>query len=468
MNKLNVVEHMNSLVDLIIKSINENNSYNNNFKTIEVEKKSTSNSLIDATYLIYKSYSFDKEFLLYKNKKLLVSNEICKITYLFEYNKVKDKLSIKIIESGVKKGNEKYFYTSKKRNILCLKNDGKCYTFHHIYKKPVLCNFKINKNTHSQFLNVFKYLNDKGIIHLSNQINSVTSYFYNQFNGTYNSIIKFKDVANASSFEEFENNTYLKSFNSKFCALNNTYNKDSLIMMYYRLTKKSINFINKNYYDFKIIDTQNDIFHPIEFNKLYTYLEMMIYLATNASSEYNCTEYDYYHKFRFKSSKKFDIHHDLHSSRYGNKIDIFNYHKSFEKARKTSSGYIGKNTLKYYNTGFKFWNFKKIRTIVNKYFKIDQYKFKVIQYSNDKDFVKFAIDNKLYHFNSKTSCILVYNNNEVVDIIYSNVHNNYFSLKNKNYIVSEDNFKEISLGYRNIGCILTEQIRLENLQVVPF
>jgi hypothetical protein len=326
-----------------------------------------------------------------------------------------------------------------------------------------LCNFKINKNTHSQFLNVFKYLNDKGIVHLSNQINSVTSYFYNQFNGTYNSIIKFKDVANASSFEEFENNTYLKSFNSKFCALNNTYNKDSLIMMYYRLTKKSINFINKNYYDFKIINTQNDIFHPIEFNKLYTYLEMMIYLATNASSEYN----DYY-KFRFKSSKKFDIHHDLHSSRYGNKIDIFNYHKSFEKARKTSSGYIGKNTLKYYNTGFKFWNFKKIRTMVNKYFKVDQYKFKVIQYSNDKDFVKFAIDNKLYHFNSKNSCILVYNNNEVVDIIYSNVHNNYFSLKNKNYIVSEDNFKEISLGYRNIGCILTEQIRLENLQVVPF
>jgi hypothetical protein len=116
MKKLNVLEHRNHIITKILDAnINSIRHFELTNK-INIEQKLYSNSLFDKIDLIYKSDLFDTEMKLFNKTKLILSDELVKIKYSFEYHKEKNKLSVYIYEYGVKKNyntNNFYYFKSK-------------------------------------------------------------------------------------------------------------------------------------------------------------------------------------------------------------------------------------------------------------------------------------------------------------------------------------------------------------------
>jgi hypothetical protein len=427
MNKLDVLEHRNIIISKILLANQSNIESNQLQNLISIEKKEYTNSVFDKCTLVYKSYLFDNEYKLFSNKKLLISDEIFKITYLFQYHREKDKLSVYIIEAGVKKNKNSYYYSTTKTHVLTIGNNGKLYCVNKYYNKPVLSNFKNYSASKNKFKS-FNYINSNLIIKYSNTYNNITSYY---FSTVKNSVIcKFNDVANAKSIEELLDNTVRKIFCKKLCDDNDI---NILLYCYYKLNKKSINYIN-NTYERVIKDLQDNEIYFGQSDPFYQYLNKI-------------TNYPYMFGFVNLYFK------------YGRKLDITDYENSIQKCEISSNKYYFNNKLKSITSEpFKFKNISRYKNI-KKYLKSNIYKFKVVKVSNDSEFIDFIKNNIDYsiqiqsYFNSSTLFLKVYKQKELIDIVYTSSLQHYYSIKKKNYVLdmSDVTKKEFDDSYIT-GC----------------
>jgi len=419
MKKLDVLEHRNQIINKILDAnINSIRHFELNSK-INIEQKSYSNSLFDKIDLIYKSDLFDTEMKLFNKTKLILSNELVKIKYSFEYHKEKDKLSVYIYECGVKKNykTNNFYYFKSKYHVLCIKSDGKLYVINNLNKKPVLSNLKIY-NHHSNKFKLFNYLSGASIVRISNEINTTTSYFYNHTKYSYeiNTVVKYNDILNANNIDELHDNTVKKVFSKEVIDLLDS--KNVLLYLYYKLDSRSIDYINKNYKSF------------------------------NINTDVGFTESYLYHIIKSIHPNIDDESLILISklTRSNRKLNIIDFKNSINKInrscnKKDITYIINKFTEKPY----KFKLLKNELNYIKKYLVINDHTIKVTNKSNDKELIDFlknsSLDCTFKRYNSNCNLFIkVYNNKKLVDIIYGTPGFFFYSWKNILYRLEKTNY----------------------------